>query len=70
MVVADGIVMTKIGKDEIEDYRSVSAEFRPRLNEMISEIFDPAVPFDRAEDPKSCAFCPFLELCDRQGPEF
>lgn len=70
MVVADGIVMTKIGKDEIEDYRSVSAEFRPRLNEMISEIFDPAVPFDRAEDPKSCAFCPFLELCDRQVPEF
>ena len=40
------------------------------LNEMISEIFDPAVPFDRAEDPKSCAFCPFLELCDRQVPEF
>ncbi len=70
MVVADGIVMTKIGKVEIEDYRSVSDGFRPKLNELISEIFDPDVPFDRAEDPKSCAFCPFLALCDRQVPEF
>lgn len=70
MVVADGIVPTRIGKEEIDDYRDFSADFRPRLNEMIAEIFDPAVPFDRAEDPASCAFCPFLGLCDRQVPEF
>ena len=54
----------------IEDYRSVAEDFRSGLFDMISEIFSPDIPFDQATDPKSCTYCPFLDLCGRTVPEF
>lgn len=49
----------------IDDYRQVALDFREALFAMISEIFDPEVPFDQADDISSCTFCPFLDMCGR-----
>lgn len=54
----------------VDDYKEFAEDFRKGLFAMISEIFSPDVPFDQAEDPKSCKYCPFLDLCGRTVPEF
>ena len=59
----------EIDGTKTEDYHAVEEEFRKSLFAMISEIFDPSVPFDQAESDESCTFCPFLDLCGRTLPE-
>lgn len=59
-----------IDKQVIDDCRTIEPEFRTRLTAMIEEIFSPDVPFDQAEDDKTCKFCPFLDLCGRTEPKF
>lgn len=59
-----------VDKQVMDDYRDFADEFRAGLFDMISEIFAPDIPFDQATDPKSCKFCPFLDLCGRTVPEF
>lgn len=63
-----GILPIKAGKEELRSFRSVSPVFLPLLKDMISEIFDPDVPFSQAEKPESCTFCPFISLCGRSAP--
>lgn len=59
----------KVDNQLIDDYHLIEEEFRKNLFDMIEEIFDKDVPFDQAEDNKSCKFCPFLDLCNRTEPE-
>lgn len=54
----------------VDDYKAHEREFRKGLFDMISEIFSPDVPFNQAEDPKSCTYCPFVDLCGRVVPEY
>lgn len=63
------IPLIKIEGEEVNDYKQFESEFRERLTSMISEIFSRDVPFDQAEDPNSCTFCPFLDLCNKTVPE-
>lgn len=61
-----GILPITIGKTEIHDYRQVSEEYMPHLRDLISEIFDPEIPFAQApETSKNCRFCPFAPICGR-----
>lgn len=53
----------------IEDYRTLAPAFRERFVALVSEIFDPDVPFDQCDDNKNCKFCPFLDLCGRSEPK-
>ncbi len=64
------IPQIEIDKEVITDCRTIEPEFRTRFTEMVSEIFSPDVPFDQAEDNRSCKFCPFLDLCGRTEPSF
>jgi len=66
--VNGGIIPIKIGKNELHNFRSVSAEFLPLLKELIAEIFNPEIPFSQAEKAESCTFCPFISLCGRPVP--
>ena len=52
----------------LPDFPGFSADFRPRLNELMSEIFDPAVPFTQCEDPAHCKWCQFMPMCGRTAP--
>ena len=50
-------------KSPIVDYHSLIDEFTVRLNEVISEIFNPEIPFRQAKDKQSCKFCKFTRIC-------
>ena len=52
-----------LGKHPIDDYRPYAAEFTQALTGLLSELYDPAVPFTQTEDLKKCDYCPFVRLC-------
>lgn len=60
----------RINKAELEDYETVRKQFNDVLVKIMSEIFDPAVPFAQNEDDKNCKYCPFLSLCGRAPKTF
>lgn len=70
MTANGGIKPVEIEGLAVTSYLQVSKEFLPRLQALISEIFNPEVDFTQAEDNKSCKFCPFLSLCGRTEPRF
>ena len=39
--------------------------FEKILHELISDIFNPEIPFIANPESKSCAYCPFAEICQR-----
>lgn len=61
-----GIRPLRIGKDILGDYHSAIDDFRERLEAVISEIFDPEVPFRQAEDAGACRFCKFKQICKKE----
>ena len=52
-----------IDKHSIDDFRPYEEEFRKELLELVSELFNPEVPFSQTEDTKKCDYCPFAKLC-------
>lgn len=54
-----------INRQPLPGYKAVREEFRTRLVDMISGIFDPSRPFTQCEDSDKCTFCPFVTLCSR-----
>ena len=58
-------VKIKHNKSFIEDFTLVEQEYTELLQEFLSEIFDPAVPFDQTDDTKKCDFCPYVGICMR-----
>lgn len=59
----------KINRRAVTDYREVADEFLPQLQDFVTEIFNPDIPFTQADDEHSCAFCPFLSVCARTIPD-
>ncbi len=62
-------ISTDRGKTVLADYHQVSSEFRKRLDALLSEIFDPSIPFIQAKDDKGCKFCNFKMICGRVTKE-
>ena len=52
-----------LDKHPIDDYRPYAAEFTQALTGLLSELYDPTVPFTQTEDLKKCDYCPFVRLC-------
>lgn len=59
----------KKGQRELGDFRTVSDIVRPRIEQLIRDIFDPAKPFSQTSNTKNCSYCPFTALCGRQGKD-
>jgi len=53
----------KIGKDKIADINSYADEFRKRLSDVVSRMFDPAEPFRPTADRAVCSLCPYAAMC-------
>lgn len=45
------------------DYREIKDEFWTRFQHLISEMFDPDVPFVQAANEHACAYCQFSRIC-------
>lgn len=59
-----------VDNNVITDYRDVSKLFRPRLEKMVGEIFDPEIPFRMTAVHTNCNFCPYMTLCGRKKVKF
>jgi ATP-dependent helicase/DNAse subunit B len=53
-------------KEAISDFRELKAEFQSLLNEMISEIFNPAISFRQTDIAENCRYCDFRAMCNRE----
>ena len=51
------------GESNISPERLIS--FEKILQELISDILNPDLPFVANQNSKSCAYCPFAEICQR-----
>ncbi len=49
----------------VEQYGDYSEEFEDRLREVMSEMFDPSVPFTQCEASLPCQWCDFSTICQR-----
>lgn len=54
-----------INKDPISDFSKYVAEFDEALKAKLSEIFDTRKPFTRATDEKTCSYCPYKLICEK-----
>lgn len=52
-------------KIELYDFRPLANEFEDFIKELLTEIFDPKIPFDQVEDEKVCEYCPYVGICGR-----
>ena len=41
------------------------ASFEHVLKEILQEIYDPAIPFTKTDEPKNCEYCLFKGICNR-----
>ena len=56
----------KIGNDVLTDFTSqCGPQFEEKLKAIITEIFNPAIPFDPTDDKETCRNCDFSQLCGR-----
>ncbi|XZF13309.1 PD-(D/E)XK nuclease family protein [Chitinophagaceae bacterium MMS25-I14] len=43
----------------------VLQSLQPGMDELLGELFDPAIPFDQTTKVEKCGYCDFRELCNR-----
>lgn len=58
-----GAVCPSVGGDELPGHKGISPQFLRRMEEMLTDIFDPEKPFEPTENPDNCAFCAYRSLC-------
>jgi hypothetical protein len=49
----------------LEDATPLLPEFEEHIKQLLTEIFDPAIPFDQTDDHDVCRFCSYSQLCYR-----
>ena len=55
----------KFGKESIRDIADYSARFNELLEQRVSDIFSPEVPFTPTADLRICRTCPYALFCRR-----
>lgn len=55
----------KIGKEKVLDIAKFDNEFSTRISDIVSEIFEPTIPFYPTDDKSVCEYCPYRKICGR-----
>lgn len=55
-------------KEKVLDIDAHDAKFKENLQRLLSEIYNPSIPFAPTSELKRCAYCPYRQLCDRNVP--
>ena len=56
----------KLGNDVLIDFTTkCGPQFEEKLKAIITEIFNPAIPFDPTDDKETCRNCDYSQLCGR-----
>lgn len=53
----------KIGKEPFTGNKEILKKVRIGLQQVISDIFNPNIPFDQVNDEKICQYCAYREIC-------
>ena len=53
----------KLGKELIMDAETYKEPFMEGLTQLVSDIFDPELPFCPTDDKQRCTSCPYAALC-------
>lgn len=53
------------GKNSLDNYDDIADEYRKHLGEVLTEIFDPEIPFTQTQTEKHCSYCDFKDICKR-----
>jgi CRISPR/Cas system-associated exonuclease Cas4 (RecB family) len=54
-----------INKAKIENIEDYKTEYFKGLSEVLKEIFNTSVPFEKTRNPKKCENCSYRQICDR-----
>lgn len=57
-------ILTKLGKNNINNYEEVKGEFEERLDGLLQEIMNTEV-FDQTEEVDICKYCDYNKICHR-----
>ena len=55
-------------KEKVRDIGAHDAKFKENLQRLLSEIYNPSIPFAPTSELKRCTYCPYRQLCDRNVP--
>jgi CRISPR/Cas system-associated exonuclease Cas4 (RecB family) len=55
----------KKDKEYVQDATPLLPEFEQSLTTLLTEIYDPAVPFNQTDNNDICKWCPYREICCR-----
>ncbi|MDD3108393.1 MAG: PD-(D/E)XK nuclease family protein [Alistipes sp.] len=53
------------GNEPIVQFTPYRAAFLRHLQTTLSQLFDPQIPFTQCDDPATCTYCDFKEICRR-----
>lgn len=53
----------KLGRSPIEDFADHAEEFMEGLKAVLTELFDPQIPFTQTAQTDQCVHCPYRMLC-------
>ena len=51
---------------KITSIESFEADFKHELDQLLTEFFDPAVPYQQTEHQEKCQYCPYVDICNRR----
>jgi hypothetical protein len=54
-----------INKEKVTDIKKHKDIFEGQLSNIISELFNPNIPFTKTSDKKKCENCAYREICAR-----
>ena len=55
-------------KEKVLDIGEYDAKFKENLQRLLSEIYNPSIPFAPTSELKRCTYCAYRQLCDRNVP--
>jgi hypothetical protein len=61
------LLMTEGNKTEVSNFSLFYDEFEQFLIDLLTEIWNPEIPFEQTQDYKKCKYCPFISLCHRDN---
>ena len=54
-----------INKEKVIDVEAYASEYKAGLKSVLTEIFDKEHAFVQTENPKTCQYCAYRELCGK-----
>lgn len=57
---------TTLPEGPVTDFSRFREPFEKKLREVLTEIFDPSIPFGQCSDTGNCKYCLFKSVCNRE----